>query len=189
MESALGAWTEVGPRTRIEWSIFGDYSYVMEGGQISYATVGKFCSLASNVRLNPTNHPVERASSHHFSYRASRYFEDAGDDEAVFAWRRAHAVALGHDVWIGHAASVMPGVAVGTGAVVAAHAVVTREVAPYTIVAGVPARPLRRRFDARTAERLQALAWWDWPHARLRATLHDFQQLSTEAFLERHETA
>ena len=65
-------------------------------------------------------------------------------------------------------------------------AVVTKDVAPYTIVGGVPAKPIRERFDRRTAERFQALAWWDWDHARLRLALDDFRNLSAEEFLEKH---
>jgi hypothetical protein len=184
--SSLGAYTEVGARTRIVESSFGDYSYITENGDILFATVGKFCSLASSVRLNPPNHPMERASQHHFTYRAADYFPDAGHDETIFARRRAQWVRVGHDVWIGHGATVMPGLTVGTGAVIGAGSVVTRDVAPYTIVAGVPARPVRRRFDEEVAARLMALAWWDWSHERLRAALPDFQRLSVTAFLDRY---
>ena len=70
---------------------------------------------------------------------------------------------------------------------VASGAIVTKDVAPYTIVAGNPARPIRRRFTEEIAERLQSLAWWDWEHARLRATLLDFRHLSVEDFLDRYE--
>lgn len=186
-DSTLGRWTEVGARTRILSSALGDYSYIVEDGQITYSTVGKFCSIASNVRLNPTNHPMERATTHHFTYRSASYFDDASDDEMVFAWRRSQWVHVGHDVWIGHAATVMPGVTVGIGAVIAAGAVVTRDVSDYTIVAGVPAKPVRRRFDETTADRLKALAWWDWPHRKLRDALKDFRTLSVETFITTYE--
>jgi hypothetical protein len=96
-------------------------------------------------------------------------------------------VTLGHDIWIGHGVTLLVGVSIGTGAVVGAGAVVSRDVAPYSIVAGVPARPIRERFPAAIAARLQALAWWDWPHDKLRAALPDFRKLSVEAFLEKHE--
>ena len=104
----------------------------------------------------------------------------------VIAARRAKRVRIGHDTWLGHGSTVLPGLTVGDGAAVGAGAVVTRDVAPYTIVAGVPAKPVRERFDRRTAERYQALAWWDWDHARLRAALDDFRFLSAEAFLEKY---
>jgi len=185
-DATLGRYVEVAANTRIVSSSFGDYSYIMENGDILFSTVGKFCSLASGVRINPPNHPMERASQHHFTYRAADYFEDADDDESVFAWRRAQWVSVGNDVWIGHGATVMPRVAVGDGAVIGAGSVVTKDVAPYAIVAGVPARFIRWRFEADVAERLRALAWWDWPHERLRAALEDFRRLDVRAFLERH---
>ncbi len=151
-----------------------------------YADVAKFVSIAAAVRLNPSNHPIERASSHHFTYRAGDYFEGAAHDEGLFDWRRADRVRIGNDVWIGHGATIMPGVTVGDGAVVGAGAVVTRDVAPYWIVTGVPARPLRPRFPAAVGDRLMALAWWDWPHDRLAAALPDFQALPVDVFLEKH---
>jgi hypothetical protein len=140
------------------------------------------------VRVGATDHPLDRASLHHFLYRSASYWEDAEDDGLWFDKRRARVARIGHDTWIGHNAQVKPEVTVGHGAVVAAGAVVTRDVAPYTIVAGVPARPLRARLAPGLAERMMALAWWDWDHARLRAALEDFRRLTAEAFLERHET-
>jgi hypothetical protein len=89
-------------------------------------------------------------------------------------------------VWIGHGAIILPGRTVGDGAVVAAGAVVSKDVPAYTVVAGVPAKPVKRRFPEAIGERLQALAWWDWEHARLRAALEDFRILAIEAFLEKH---
>jgi phosphonate metabolism protein (transferase hexapeptide repeat family) len=184
---ALGAYTEVGARTKLLEIALADYSYVVNDSDIAYATIGKFCSIAAMTRINPGNHPMWRASQSHFTYRASRYFPGEADDVEFFAWRRAHQVVIGHDVWIGHGAIVLPGRAIGDGAVVAAGAVVTKDVAAYTIVAGNPARPIRDRFSDAIAARLQALAWWDWPHERLRLALDDFRALSAEAFLDRYE--
>ncbi len=111
------------------------------------------------TRINPGNHPMQRASQAHFTYRASAYFTGESDEAAFFEWRRRHHVGVGHDVWIGHGAVVLPGRNIGTGAVVAAGAIVTRDVPTYTIVAGNPARPIRRRFPEDIAARLVALAW------------------------------
>lgn len=186
-DSRLGRYTEVGARTSVVETEFGDYSYVVHDSDIIYASVGKFCSIAAMTRINPGNHPMHRASQSHFTYRASAYFPGEQDERSFFDWRRSHRVSIGHDVWIGHGAIVLAGRSVGTGAVVAAGAVVTRDVAPYTIVAGNPARVVRSRFTALVAERMMALAWWDWDHDRLHAALPDFRSLDAEGFLEKHD--
>ena len=151
----LGAYCEVGARTRLLEVELGDYSYIVTDSDAAYATIGKFCSIAAMTRINPGNHPMERASQSHFSYRASACFAGETDDAEFFAWRRSHPVTIGHDVWIGHGAIILPGRTVGTGAVIAAGAVVTKDVAPYGIVAGNPARLIRARFPAEVAARLQ----------------------------------
>src|SRR5215470_14382954 len=153
-DSCLGRYTEVGPRTSLIETTMDDYSYIMGDCDVIYTTIGKFCSLASHVRINPGNHPTWRASQSHFSYRASKYWPDEADEPEFFAWRRAHPVAIGHDVWIGHGAVVLPGRNVGTGAVIAAGAVVTSDVPAYAIVGGVPAQVLKPRFPADIAARL-----------------------------------
>ena len=183
----LGRFTEVGARTRLLEVELADYSYIVNDSEVAYTRFGKFCSVAAMTRINPGNHPMERASQSHFTYRSSTYFVGEHDDAAFFARRRAQQVVIGHDVWIGHGAIVLPGRVIGDGAVVAAGAVVTKDVAPYVIVAGNPARPLRQRFPHDITVRLQALAWWDWPHQRLRDALADFRRLSVEAFLDRYE--
>jgi serine acetyltransferase len=90
-------------------------------------------------------------------------------------------------VWIGHGVIVLPGVTVGDGAVLAAGAVVSKDVAPYTIVGGVPARPIRMRFTPAIAAQLQAIAWWHWPLEKLMAHLGDFQSGDIAAFCQRHQ--
>ena len=98
-------------------------------------------------------------------------------------------MTIGNDVWIGHGAIVLPGRSIGDGAVIAAGAIVTKDVAPYAIVGGNPARVDPARFPASIVRRMQALAWWDWPHERLRAALADFRKLSAEEFLEQIRAA
>jgi phosphonate metabolism protein (transferase hexapeptide repeat family) len=186
-DCSLGRYTEVGARTKLLEVQLADYSYVVNDSDIAYASIGKFCSIAAMTRLNPGNHPMHRASKSHFTYRASTYFAGERDEADFFAWRRAHPVSIGHDVWIGHGAIVLPGRNIGDGAVIAACAVVTKDVPAYAIVAGNPARLIRSRFPPPIAERMLVLAWWDWPHERLHAALADFRALSAEAFLDRHE--
>lgn len=122
----LGRYTEVGARTSLLETALGDYSYIVNDGEVAYATIGKFCSIASHVRINPGNHPMERASQAHFTYRAAQYWPEEADEESYFDRRRASPVAIGHDVWIGHGVIVLPGRTIGTGAVVGAGAIVTR---------------------------------------------------------------
>lgn len=142
-ETTLGAYCEVGPRTILHEVTMGDYSYVVNDAQITYTTIGKFCSIAAMTRINPGNHPMQRASQAHFTYRASAYFPGEGDDTEFFAWRRGHHVHIGHDVWIGHGAIVLPGTRLGRNVVVAAGSVVRGEVEDHAVVAGVPARVVR----------------------------------------------
>jgi phosphonate metabolism protein (transferase hexapeptide repeat family) len=152
-KSVLGRWTEIGERCRVSEAVLGDYSYMTQDCQIWCAEIGKFSNIAASVRLNATNHPVHRPTLHHFTYRASDYWDDAEHEQDFFAARRAKKVFVGHDTWLGHGSTVLPGVTVGDGACVGSGAVVTKDVAPYTIVAGVPAKPIRERFDRKTAER------------------------------------
>jgi phosphonate metabolism protein (transferase hexapeptide repeat family) len=185
-QSRMGAWTVLGPRTRLLDSDFRDYAYTTQDCDIYNADIGKFCNIAAAVRINPTNHPMWRASQHHFTYRSQSHQLGAEDDDEVFAWRRSHRVVVGPDVWIGHGAILMPGVAVGTGAVIGAGAVVTHDVEPYTIVVGVPARTLRRRFSEAVADGLTRIAWWDWPKDRLAAALPDFRKLDAAEFVRKY---
>lgn len=184
--SKLGRYTEIGARTKFTESVMGDYSYVVNDSDVIYTTIGKFCSIAAHTRINPGNHPMERVTQSHFTYRASAYFDGEKDEDAFFNWRRNHAVTIGHDVWIGHGAIILPGRKIGTGAVIAAGAVVTKDVSPYTIVAGIPAKPVRRRFSEALTDKIQALAWWNWSHEQLHKALPDIRSLSPEAFVEKY---
>lgn len=183
----IGRYTEIYERCHVSESEIGDYSYVVRDSEIWCANIGKFVNIASHARINAPNHPTWRATLHHFTYRAENYWPDAEAEAGFFEWRRSHRVHIGHDVWIGHGATILPGVTIGDGAVIGSGAVVTKDVAPYFIVAGVPARPIRERFPREIAMRLQRLSWWNWSHGALRDALDDFRALSIESFLEKYE--
>lgn len=186
-DSIFGAYVEIGQGSRVAHSSLGDYSYCDRYADIANATIGKFSNIAAFSRIGATDHPLDTASCHHFLYRSDDYWDDAARDEDFFAHRKSRVAHIGHDTWIGAGAMIKPEVTLGDGSVVAAGAVVTKDVEPYTIVAGAPAKPLRLRQPRNIADRLISLGWWDWPHVKLRAALEDFRKLKAEEFLEKYE--
>ncbi len=185
--TTFGRYTELGRGTRILNSEMGDYSYTDRYADIANTTVGKFSNIAAFTRIGPTDHPMDLASMHHMLYRTNDYWDGVERWEEFFEKRASRRTTIGHDTWIGAQAIIKPELNIGIGSVVAAGSVVTKDVAPFMIVAGVPAVPIRMRFNDDIIERLTALAWWDWSHEALRTALPDLRSLPIEAFLEKYE--
>lgn len=143
--------------------------------------IGKFCSIACGAKFlfNSANHALGALSTYPFPLFYEAWGLDRGD--VASAWDNKGDIVAYNDVWIGYQAVILAGVTLGDGAVVAARAVVTRDVAPYTIVGGVPARPIRRRFDEETTAALLALKWWDWPAERIAQNLGAIRAGKVEA--------
>jgi len=181
--ASLGSYTELMMHCHIVETSFDDYSYCAGNVQIIYSTVGKFCSIANSVRINPGNHPQWRVTQHHMTYRRVAFGFDETDDTAFFDWRRAHKCTIGHDVWIGHGAIVMPGVEIGHGAIIGSGAVVTKNIPPYAIAVGVPAKVIKYRFDEKTIEALLSIEWWNWDRAQLEKNFKDLNDVPT--FIEK----
>ena len=181
----LGRYTAIGERVVLREVTVGDFSYFERNAEAIYTEIGKFCSIAANTRINALEHPIERITQHKVSYRPNEYFRWLGVDAGFRARRQGRRVRIGHDVWIGHGAVVLPGISIGNGAVIGANAVVTSDVDSYEIMAGAPARRLRQRFAPEVSERIEALAWWDWPVQKLADAIPDMQALSIEDFLAR----
>ena len=183
----LGRYAAIGERVVLREVVVGDFSYFERHAEAIYTEIGKFCSIAANSRINALEHPIERITQHKLSYRPNEYFRWLGVDAGFKARRQARTVRIGHDVWIGHGAVVLPGVGIGNGAVIGANAVVTRDVEPFEIFAGVPAKKLRLRFTPEIIARIEALAWWDWPVERLADAVPDMQAMAIGDFLDRWE--
>jgi virginiamycin A acetyltransferase len=134
--------------------------------------IGAFCALATGCRIvmNGANHAMGGFSTYPFNIFGGGW--KAGFDPATWEAEYRGDTVIGPDVWIGSEAWILPGVTIGAGAIIAARAVVTRDVAPYTVVAGNPAREVRRRFDAPTVAALLDIAWWDWPANRITRNLN-----------------
>lgn len=137
--------------------------------------IGKFCSIACGAKFlfNSANHALGSLSTYTFPI----FFEEWGLDVERIpdAWDNKGDIIIGNDVWIGYEALVLAGVTIGDGAIIGARAVVTKDVPPYTIVGGVPAKAIRRRFSESVIDRLSALRWWDWPEERISAHLEAIQ--------------
>lgn len=137
--------------------------------------IGKFCSIACGAKflLNSANHALGSLSTYPFPI----FYDEWGLEgkNVADAWDNKGDIALGNDVWIGYEAVILAGVTIGDGAIIGARAVVTRDVPPYAIVGGVPARLIRRRFDDATIEALLDLRWWDWEPERIRQALPALQ--------------
>ena len=137
--------------------------------------IGKFCSIACGAKFifTSANHSLKSLSTYPFPI----FFEEWGLDvkNIADAWDRKGDIIVGNDVWIGYEAVVLSGVTIGDGAVIGARAVVTKDVPPYTIVGGVPAKPIRRRFEDAAAARLSELKWWDWPEERIKENIEIIQ--------------
>jgi virginiamycin A acetyltransferase len=133
--------------------------------------IGKFCSIACGAKflLTSANHTARSLSTYPFPIFFEEWELDKKD--IASAWDNKGDIVIGSDVWIGYEAVILSGVRIGDGAVVGARAVVTKDVPPYTVVGGVPAKEIRKRFDNDTVEKLLRLRWWDWPYERIKAAL------------------
>ncbi|MDD3772986.1 MAG: CatB-related O-acetyltransferase [Weeksellaceae bacterium] len=170
----------------------GDFSYghpkILHWGEDTQLKIGKFCSIAEEVKIFlGGNHRVEWISTYPFSGSGFKnIWEEAADIKGHPATKGN--VIVGNDVWIGYGATIMSGVTVGNGAVIATQAIVTKNVEPYSIVAGSPARIIRKRFSDDQISKLLKIKWWDWPESKIRKNLHLLCSANIELFINKHET-
>lgn len=146
--------------------------------------IGKFCSIACGTKFMFTsgNHSLKSLSTYTFPIFFDEWNLDAKN--ITSAWDNKGDIVIGNDVWIGYEAVIMPGVKIGDGAIVGTRAVVTKDVPPYTIVGGVPARPIRKRFDDETIEKLLKIKWWDWDKEKIEKNISVIQSGEIDKLLK-----
>ena len=181
-----------------EWTIYNDfaadpvdfernnvlYHYPVNGDRL---VIGKFCSLACGARFlfNSANHTLKSLSTYPFPI----FFEEWGLDiqNITSAWDNKGDIIIGNDVWIGYEAVILSGVTIGDGAIIGTRAVVTKDVPPYTIVGGTPAKEIRKRFDAEVIQQLLILKWWNWSTDKIRQCLPYIAEGKMDELLTRNK--
>lgn len=153
----------------------GSYTYIGDRASVSHADVGRFCSIGQDVIVGAGTHPTNFISTSPIFYSSGRQLPESWLDVSKFH-EYSERTIIGHDVWIGSRVICLRGINIGVGAIIGAGAVVTRDVKPYEIVAGVPAKHIRYRFDAETRKTLLVSQWWNWPVARIKKDLNNFSR-------------
>ena len=140
-------------------------------------SIGKFCSIACGAKFifNAANHTLNSLSTYPFSIMFEEWGLPTDTNSVAQAWDNHGNITIGNDVWVGYEAVIFSGVTIGDGAIIGTRAVVTKDVPPYTIVGGVPARPIRRRFSEDVIARLEELRWWDWDEKKIGRNLAAIQ--------------
>ena len=148
------------------------YQYPINGDKLK---IGKFCSIACGTKFlfNSANHALDSLSTYPFPL----FFEEWNleKEKVTDAWDNRGDIVIGNDVWIGYEAVILSGVTIGDGAIIGTRAVVTKDVPPYTIVGGVPAKPIRKRFDEKVIEELLKIKWWDWTEEKIARNIENIK--------------
>jgi len=168
----FGRHNYIGENVTIINSAIGDFSYINSNTSIRNTTIGKFCSIAENVKIVLGNHPVNFVSTHPAFYSNNKPFKTFSDNTYV---EEIKNVIIGNDVWIGEGVLILGGVVIGNGAIIAARAVVTKDVEPYSIVGGVPAKHIKYRFNKEIIKQINTLEWWNWEESIFEENFKLFQ--------------
>lgn len=157
-------------------SSINSYSYIGYNSLVQNATIGKFCSIANDVFIGLGKHPTDQISTSTLFYRKRNTLKIQLVDKDL-DFKEYENIRIGNDVWIGARAIIMDGITIGNGAIIAANSVVTKDVPPYGIVGGVPAKVIKFRFSEEKIAELQQLMWWNWPIEQIRARLIELQNI------------
>ena len=179
-------WNVIGANSEIATSSIGLGTYIADNSIIKYAIIGKFCSIGSNVQTGLGVHPSKLFVSTHpafFSTQKQAGFsfvdKDIFGEQLFLDGQKTHVVQIGNDVWIGNNVIIMDGLKVGDGAIIATGSVVTKDVLPYAIVGGVPARFIRFRFSEKQIEKIMDVKWWDWDFKEIKSKISLFSNIDS----------
>ncbi|HXB66324.1 MAG TPA: CatB-related O-acetyltransferase [Solirubrobacteraceae bacterium] len=184
-EPRTEAWLKQNGMLSVGHRTYGGFRVLVFAGDSARVSIGSWCSIASDVEIMPGgNHRIDTVTSYPMrQYLVPDHMERVGQP-----WSKGD-VRIGNDVWIGQGAKILGGVTVGDGAVVAAWSVVSKDVAPYTIVAGAPARPVRTRFSEETIASLLRIRWWDWQEEAVLERIDDLTSTDLDAFTRKYDPA
>jgi acetyltransferase-like isoleucine patch superfamily enzyme len=156
----FGNYVVIFENTKISSAKIGAYSYIQTGGRIFNCEIGRFCSIASDVTIAPGIHDMSKVSTHPIFVQKSTPLPKV---YATMDFLKNHKqVYIGNDVWIGEKVVILDGVTIGHGAIIAAGAIVTKDVEPYSVVGGVPAKHIKYRFDSETISIVKKSEWWNY---------------------------
>lgn len=164
----------IGTKVNLTNTQIGDHSYINSNSIIRDTSIGKFCSIASNVKIVLGSHPTHLVSTHPAFYANNKGFETFADKTY---FQEYYPVTIGNDVWIGEDVMIPGGVKIGNGAIIASRSVVTKDVPPYAVVGGVPAKTIKYRFPKEIVDRLLKIEWWNMPDIHLKNNFLKFHEI------------
>ncbi|MCB0472384.1 MAG: CatB-related O-acetyltransferase, partial [Flavobacteriaceae bacterium] len=170
-ESDIGYHVFLGTGVQLYNSAIGDHSYVNSKSSINYTKIGKFCSIGSNVTMGMGIHPTDLVSTHPAFYSNNKAFKTYADKNYYVEYGN---IEIGNDVWVGSNVTILENVFIGDGAIIATGAVVTKDVKPYEIVGGIPAKHIKYRIKEDLIEKIRATKWWDKDENWLQENFHLF---------------
>lgn len=183
-KSIIGNYCKIYNNSYIFKTSIDDYSYINMYSTVMRAKIKKFTSIASHVYIGPTPHPLNKVATHPFIFlREFGEFIEM-DDLEVCTLREQSKTEIGNDVWIGQGVTIMPNIKIDDGAVVGAGSVVTKNVGAYEVVAGVPAKLIKKRFNEHQIEKLKQLKWWEWQRKEIISRIKDFNNI--DVFIEKY---